>query len=239
MPHAVLSQLDGLWPRHFLLLTAFSLSVLFQMSKSTEEAMVAAKSYLQSTNRPYSANDIFNNLQNKFSKAAIVKALDTLVATNEVCERINGKQKIYFLSQEHFEIDNEKLKELDNKAEQATVEISKFKEAIVLKEQKIKVFKEHVPIENYEEQLESLKEEVFNLKNKLESINVKCKNIDPEVHSKIKNDHKMLTTEWRKRKRLASQVFDTVLESYSKPKKAFLEEVGIETDEDVNVVMPS
>ena len=209
------------------------------MNKSIEEAKSAVKNYLESTNRPYSSNDIFNNLQNKFSKAAIVKSLDSLVESSEVSERVNGKQKIYFLSQEKFKFDEQNLKDMDEKLEQFNIEKNELKESISIKEQKIKALKEHVPLEKFEEQIKVVDEQVSELKTKLESIDEKCKNIDPEVHLKIKNNHELLVTEWKKRKRLASQVIDLIMENYPKSKKMFLEEVGIETDEDVSAQVPN
>lgn len=44
--------------------------------------------------------------------------------------------------------------------------------------------------------------------------------------------------EWRKRKRMATELSDAILEGYPKSKKQFFEEVGIETDEDHNVKLP-
>ena len=209
-----------------------------KMSKSTEEAVIAVKSYLEGANRPYNSNDIFNNLQNKFSKPAVNKALDALVASQDVCDRMHGKQKIYFLSQDRYQVDNAKLKEMDDQIDQFQAESSKLKESMAAKEKKMKVLKEHVPIEQLEQQLKSVSEEIVVLKDKLASINSKSKNIDPEVHSKIKNNYQVLTTEWKRRKRLASEMIDMVLENCSKPKKAFYDEVGVETDEAVQVEVP-
>ncbi|CAG0922250.1 unnamed protein product [Notodromas monacha] len=42
-------------------------------------------------------------------------------------------------------------------------------------------------------------------------------------------------TEWRKRKRMAMDMIDGVLEEYPKTKKALLEDIGVETDEMVGV----
>lgn len=55
--------------------------------------------YLQSTNRPYSANDIVLNMHKEFGKTAVQKALDDLVTQAQVLEKAYGKQKIYCVKQ--------------------------------------------------------------------------------------------------------------------------------------------
>ena len=44
--------------------------------------------------------------------------------------------------------------------------------------------------------------------------------------------------EWRKRKRIATDIVDAVMEGYPKRKKDLYEEVGLETDEEVGVTLP-
>jgi len=73
------------------------------------------------------------------------------------------------------------------------------------------------------------------LQNKLEAIDSKAKDFDPKLNDKIKSDRKTLVTEWKKRKRMAIEMIDRILETSSKPKKAFIEELGIETDEDIRL----
>lgn len=54
----------------------------------------AVLKYLQSTNRPYSVNDIFQNLHNAYSKNVIQKSLDELAEKGSVKEKVYGKQKV-------------------------------------------------------------------------------------------------------------------------------------------------
>ena len=55
-----------------------------------------------------------------------------------------------------------------------------------------------------------------------------------QVYKERQRYHK----EWRKHKRMATELSDAILEGYPKSKKQFFEEVGIETDEDHNVRLP-
>jgi hypothetical protein len=45
--------------------------------------------YLTGQNRPYSANDMLLNLHKEYGKAAILKALDLLVADGKVKEKVS------------------------------------------------------------------------------------------------------------------------------------------------------
>uniref|UniRef100_A0A8C3C329 Leucine zipper with capping helix domain-containing protein n=1 Tax=Cairina moschata TaxID=8855 RepID=A0A8C3C329_CAIMO len=53
------------------------------------------------------------------------------------------------------------------------------------------------------------------------------------------SEQRLYCKEWRKRKRMATELLDAILEGYPKSKKQFFEEVGIETDEDHNVTLPA
>ena len=45
--------------------------------------------------------------------------------------------------------------------------------------------------------------------------------------------------EWRRRRRLTRNVLDAILEGYPDSKQKLYEDIGIETDEDAGVVIPS
>lgn len=66
-------------------------------------ATEAVFKYLESTNRPYSANDIVQNMHKEFGKTAVQKALDDLVSQSRVLEKVYGKQKIYCVKQSEAE----------------------------------------------------------------------------------------------------------------------------------------
>uniref|UniRef100_A0A3B4FTB4 Homologous-pairing protein 2 homolog n=1 Tax=Pundamilia nyererei TaxID=303518 RepID=A0A3B4FTB4_9CICH len=57
--------------------------------------------YLNEKNRPYSAQDVFSNLQKQhgLGKTAVVKAMELLALEGKIKEKIYGKQKIYFADQ--------------------------------------------------------------------------------------------------------------------------------------------
>ena len=62
--------------------------------------------------------------------------------------------------------------------------------------------------------------------------------VSAEDRAAISAAHARTVTLWRKRKRMASEVLDSILESWQKPKKSLFEDIGIDTDESVGVKMP-
>ena len=164
------------------------------MSKSKEAgATKAILEYLNRTNRPYSAGDIFNNLHKEFGKTAVTRALDDLAA--------NGK-----------------IKE---------------------KEARLSHFNSSLSIDQIEQEISKYDKEVKDLKAKIQSINTSVKDIDPKENEKIKEERNKVVREWRKRKRMANSILEAILEGYPKPKKTLMDDIGIETDEDYKVTMPS
>ncbi|XP_021095941.1 homologous-pairing protein 2 homolog isoform X2 [Heterocephalus glaber] len=92
------------------------------MSKGRAEAAAGAPSillrYLEEQNRPYSAQDVFGNLQREhgLSKAAVVKTLEQLAQQGRVREKTYGKQKVYFANQDQFDtVSDADLQSLDAK----------------------------------------------------------------------------------------------------------------------------
>ncbi|XP_055475977.1 homologous-pairing protein 2 homolog isoform X3 [Psammomys obesus] len=106
------------------------------MSKSRAEAAAGAPGivlrYLQEQNRPYSAQDVFGNLQKEhgLGKAAVVKALDQLAQQGKIKEKTYGKQKIYFADQDQFETVNDgDLHSLDDNIVALTAKVQSLQQS--------------------------------------------------------------------------------------------------------------
>lgn len=56
--------------------------------------------------------------------------------------------------------------------------------------------------------------------------------------AKIVKQHETCTGQWKKRKRMATDILDSILESWPKSKKCLYEEIGVETDESAGVSLP-
>jgi len=212
------------------------------MSKSKDSLVSIVKSYIVKTNRPFSANDVFNNLNtkdSKLSKSAVFKAVEDLAAKEEINEKVNGKQKIYFPHQDSFSaVDEQQLKQLDQQLDQLGKESNQLDDEVRHKASKLSAIKSGQSLAHISQQLSELKAETNDMAERLKLIDSKTKGLDPKENHRVKNERQKLVTEWRKRKRMATSVVDGILESYPKPKKALFEEMGLETDEELKVVLP-
>ena len=89
-----------------------------------------------------------------------------------------------------------------------------------------------------EKQIAELEIIVSNMEERLHKLSNEQNLVTKEEKQAISKNHEIAIKEWRKRKRMCSNVIDAILESYPKSKKEFFEEVGIETDEDLGVKIP-
>ncbi|KFP25547.1 Homologous-pairing protein 2, partial [Colius striatus] len=88
-------------------------------------------------------------------------------------------------------------------------------------------------------EIEELKRDCAGYEEKLERMKSATNHVTPEEKEKVCSEQKQYCKEWRRRKRMATELLDAILEGYPKSKKQFFEEVGIETDEDHHVTLPA
>uniref|UniRef100_A0A8D0GM93 Homologous-pairing protein 2 homolog n=1 Tax=Sphenodon punctatus TaxID=8508 RepID=A0A8D0GM93_SPHPU len=198
--------------------------------------------YLQEQNRPHSAQDAFGNLQREhgLGKTAVVKALEQLAQQGKIKEKIYGKQKIYFPDQDHFgTVRDSELKALDNEISELSSKVQTLQQSCRHMESELKDLNGSMTTPEMVKEIEELKKDCASYTEKLERIKSAANHVTPEEKEKVYNQKKLYCKEWRRRKRMATELLDAILEGYPKSKKQFFEEVGIETDEDYNVTLPA
>lgn len=210
------------------------------MSKAKEAgAEKAVLEYVKAQNRPYSSNDIFNNLHKEHGKTAIIRALDQLAQDNKIKEKTYGKQKVYFADQDEFpDVAESELAAMDQEINAMTGKLQDISRELQVREHLLSSLNNSLTTEQLVEQIKSATQERDKLASRLEKLTSNTNFVEPEVKDKIYKDSDKFVKEWRKRKRMASEMLEAILEGYPKGKKALIEETGVETDEDVNVVLP-
>ncbi|XP_011854187.1 PREDICTED: homologous-pairing protein 2 homolog isoform X4 [Mandrillus leucophaeus] len=203
------------------------------MSKCRAEAAAGAAGillrYLQEQNRPYSAQDVFGNLQREhgLGKAVVVKTLEQLAQQGKIKEKMYGKQKIYFADQDQFDmVSDADLQGLDGKIVTLTAKVQSLQQSCRYMEAEM------------QKEIQELKKECAGYSERLKNIKAATNHVTPEEKEQVYRERQKYCKEWRKRKRMATELSDAILEGYPKSKKQFFEEVGIETDEDYNVTLP-
>ncbi|XP_064895470.1 homologous-pairing protein 2 homolog isoform X3 [Columba livia] len=198
--------------------------------------------YLREQNRPYSAQDAFGNLQREhgLGKAAVVKALEQLAQQGRVREKTYGKQKIYFADQEQLPAASDaELRALDEAIAALSAKVQAAQQSCRHMEAELKELNGSMTTPEVAREIEELRKDCANYMEKLERIKSATNHVTPEEKEKVCSEQKLYCKEWRRRKRMATELLDAILEGYPKSKKQFFEEVGIETDEEHNVALPA
>ncbi|XP_065285842.1 homologous-pairing protein 2 homolog [Dermacentor albipictus] len=210
------------------------------MSKSKEASVEKAiLDYVKAQNRPYSSNDIFNNLHKEHGKTAVVRALEQLAQDDKIKEKTYGKQKIYFANQDEFpNVAEAELSAMDQEISDLNAKHQELTRQLQTRESQLSALSQSLTTEQLNEKIASTTAELERLKARLDKLTSNTNFVEPEVKDRILKDNETFVKEWRKRKRLANDMIDAILEGYPKGKKALIEETGVETDEDVNVSVP-
>ncbi|XP_066499155.1 homologous-pairing protein 2 homolog [Hoplias malabaricus] len=212
------------------------------MSKKDAGSADVILAYLNEKNRPYSAQDVFGNLQKEhgFGKTAVVKAMEQLAQDGRIKEKVYGKQKIYFADQSQFaDVSDADLKEMDNHISELNSQVQTVSQACRQLDAELKELNSSLTTAEMTSQIKELKSETGDYKERLEKIKSATNHVTPEEREKVYKERSLYVKEWKKRKRLVSDMIGAILEGYPKSKKQFLEEVGVETDEDHKVTIPN
>ncbi|XP_005102347.1 homologous-pairing protein 2 homolog [Aplysia californica] len=210
------------------------------MSKSKEAvASQAVFSYLLKQNRPYSAQDLFQNMGKDLGKTAVVKALESLTAEGKIKEKVYGKQKVYVIDQTQFpDVDESEIKSMDDKISQLNGKFQLRSEEVRKLESELRAFNGMLSTESARAELSKLYSELEQLKVKLNKFKEGRVLISKEEKDRVYQNREKYVKEWRKRKRVTSDILNAILEGYPKTKKQLYDDIGIETDEDYNVKVP-
>ncbi|XP_034395216.1 homologous-pairing protein 2 homolog isoform X2 [Cyclopterus lumpus] len=166
--------------------------------------------------------------------------MELLALEGKIKEKAYGKQKIYFADQSQFKNVNEAdLKEMDCQISQLSAEVQSLTQSCRQLDAELKELSSSLTTEEMTSEIKELKAECSGYRARLEKIKSATNHVTPEEKEKVYRDRNVYVKEWKKRKRLASDMMDSILEGYPKSKKQFLDEVGVETDEDSKVVVPS
>ncbi|XP_060758052.1 homologous-pairing protein 2 homolog [Neoarius graeffei] len=212
------------------------------MSKKDSGAADLILSYLNEKNRPYSAQDVFGNLQKQhgLGKTAVVKAMEQLAQDGRIREKVYGKQKIYFADQSQFaDVSDADLKQMDCRISELNSQVEAVMQSCRQLDTELKELNSSLTTAEMTTQIKELKAECEGCRARLHKIKTATNHITPEESEKVYKERSLYVKEWKKRKRLATDMMGAILEGYPKSKKEFLEEVGVETDEDHKVTIPN
>ncbi|XP_078156174.1 tat-binding protein 1(Tbp-1)-interacting protein (TBPIP) [Carex rostrata] len=197
--------------------------------------------FVNEQNRPLNVQNVADALQ-KFNlkKTAVQKSLDALADSGQISFKEYGKQKIYLARQDQFKIPNPQ--ELDQmKKENANLqdELAAQKKATSEVEAEIRTLQSNLTLEEISSKQAKLESEVKEMMEKLKKLQSGVVMVKPEDRKVIEDSFYENVNQWRKRKRMFKEIWDTITENSPKDQKEFKEELGLEYDEDVGVSLQS
>lgn len=210
------------------------------MSKSKDDNVaVAVLDYLVKQNRPYSAVDIFNNLHKTHGKTAVVKALEALSEERKIRSKTYGKQIVYVADQSQLPvISDDELKEMDMKIEKLQEKLKCTEDCYRKLESELRTLNNSMTTKDAKERLQEITAECARLEKKINFLKSNNNVVSPEERAEVLKKRTEYVKAWRKRKRMANDILEAILEGYPKKKKDLLEEIGVETDEEYDVKPP-
>ena len=145
------------------------------------------------------------------------------------------------------QLSDSEMKELDSEISNCEAKTQSLKESIRGLESELSSLRNSLTLEEAKLKLGKATDRCSELESRLRSIKssggkqvtqTEKSRITQTEKSRIQKLHANNIQHWKKRKRLASEMLDQILENYPKSKRELLDEIGIETDEDHNVKIP-
>lgn len=165
---------------------------------------------------------------------------EKLATKGVITEKINGKQKVYAPKQDQFgEYDENEVKKIDEKIRLSQEKLKQLQETLKTQDAELRNVNSTLTTEDAKARLEDLTSKCNKYQERIKNIKSASNHVTPEEKDKIYKEHKLYVQSWRKRKRMATEILNSILEGYPKPKKQLFEDIGIETDEEYGAVIPS
>ncbi|KAL5726198.1 Homologous-pairing protein 2 [Ranunculus cassubicifolius] len=187
-------------------------------------------------NRPLNSQNVADALQKyNLKKTAVQKALDTLYDVGKIAFKEYGKQKIYIARQDQFVIPNsEELDQMKKANAKLQRELGDEKREINDLEE-IRALQSNLTLEEIYAKETKLRAEVEKMEEKLNKLRDGAMLVRPEDRKAVQELYVDRISQWRKRRRMFKDIWDTITESSPKDVKDFKEELGLEYDEDAGV----
>ncbi|KAJ1606711.1 putative coiled coil protein [Cryptosporidium canis] len=178
-------------------------------------------SYMKEQNRPYSVQNVVDNLHNVYSKRQVTDEMDRLAAEGKFVCKEYGKQKVYLVDQSDCkELNKEEMEALDKMISASESELNDLEAKLKQLKQETRHISVPLPIEVLEERIgqeslknESLREEISRKEKLLDG---DCEVVPVEKLKELKNTLLKKQAKLKSLKSTCKSVLDTFSESMEK-----------------------
>ncbi|KAL7068137.1 hypothetical protein ACR3K2_14070 [Cryptosporidium serpentis] len=204
-------------------------------SIASTDIQKAIYDYMKIQNRPYSIQNVVDNLHNIYSKKQVTEEMERLAGEGKFICKEYGKQKVYLVDQsECQELNKEEMAELDK-------EIFNLEDINRQLEIRLKSLKQEtrnlsapIPLDVLDDKINQMELKNSEILNEIESkeklIGDDVQKISIDDLQKLKSEYRSLQACWKKYKNACKQAIDILCESMDQKASDLLEEIGIELD---------
>ncbi|KAA6396617.1 MAG: putative homologous-pairing protein 2 [Streblomastix strix] len=205
---------------------------------SKDDAEQVLLDYINKQNRPFSVQNLIDNLHGQVKKAVAQRALDSLAADSRIALKEFGKNKVYFADQTQFEVpSNERIEEIDENIQQAQNELAESEAERKGLEADNNVLQAEPTNEEVEIQTEKFKVQNADMRKRLDKLKEGGIKIDPEYKDRVSKNYGANIAEWKARRRACIDALSNIAEGSGKGQNELINELGIETDEAVGITL--
>lgn len=183
--------------------------------------------------------NIVDSLQTRgVKKAGTERSLAALVSKGTVTKKEFGKVNLFILAQSQLELpDPEQQKAVDEDIADLSARLSELNDSLSELRGKVAQLNSTLSAEEAREEIQRLDAVVEAKESKLAKLGDGSSLLTKEEKMKVEFAYFTLLSAWKKRKKMAKNIADIIGESSGMKPRAFYDEVGVETDEEVNVNM--
>jgi 26S proteasome regulatory subunit (ATPase 3-interacting protein) len=188
--------------------------------------------YMKEANRPYSVQNIFDNLRGEIKKAQCQKVLDSLTERGKLQAKDFGKAKIYLVNQSIMpEADEGELQQLESEIQEKSSELSTLTTELKQLQAQYKEITSAMTTEQLISEVQNIKESIEILN--LELFTLKEQEPASEQDLKKAEDTRVrFLNEMNRRRRLCNEMISTLCEFMDMKPKELKNTIGIEDVKD-------
>lgn len=169
-------------------------------------------------------------------KTAVERALATLVENGQVNKKEYGKAKIFLLAQDKLDLpDAEDMASTDAELRTLSEKLNGLNSAIEEKKGRLAHLKSQYTFEGASERVEKLSDELTTKLARRERLGDGSALMSKEEKLNVEKAYSDMRLLWKKYSSLVKGIVDQISEATGKKRSELYEEIGVETDEDVNV----
>ncbi|GAM18577.1 hypothetical protein SAMD00019534_017520 [Acytostelium subglobosum LB1] len=206
-----------------------------------EELLVA---YFKKNNRPFSPQQI-ELAHPQYGKTRVTKMLKLLADQGKIVCKESGKSLVYWMDQKDEldeygqPVDGPKPRPDDVTRQNTALRAERedLDQQLKSLQAESKQLEAQLTDDKIDEEIERLTKDTADMSAKLKAYKSKNTSLTADSKKTLEANHAKARREWINRRRMFKEVLDTVLERSSKKRKDLQEEVGWETDEDLNITL--